>query len=416
VLYDVAILGGGPAGSTAGTLLAQRGRSVIVLEREKFPRFHIGESLLPFSMAALDRLGVRSKLDAAGFLPKYGAEVLSGCGEREVRFLFRNGFQPQCETAYQVTRSEFDKILLDHSSESGVEVREETLVRSVDFQREHVELETRSPRGTETIRARYVIDASGRHSVIGTQLGLRRTYPHLRKFAVYAHYDGVNQPCGEEGTLTRMVRESDRWFWMIPLSRTRMSIGVVMDTDAYKQMKGSPEEILDRAIERQPRVGDRLRGSCRVTEVRASGDYSYRNRSLHGPRWLLAGDAAGFIDPIFSSGVFIAILSGEQAADALDQTLNDPRQARRIFPAYAKRLHTVMDLYLEFVSGWYTQPFIETLLNPREFLKVVPAVNAVLAGNPGTQFGLRWRLAVFHALVRLQRRFALSPRLSLQPA
>ncbi|MEO6054216.1 MAG: NAD(P)/FAD-dependent oxidoreductase, partial [Chthoniobacterales bacterium] len=195
--YDVAIIGGGPAGSTVATLLAQKGRRVVLFEREKFPRFHIGESLLPFSMEALDRLGVRKKIDDAGFVVKWGAEIASACGEREVRFYFKDGFKPPCPTAYQVPRAEFDKILLDHSIEQGAEVHEETAVQTLDFKDDHVGITVEKKNGdTQDIRARYLIDCSGRNTIVGSYYNLKRSYPGLKKLAVYAHYEDVFLPEG----------------------------------------------------------------------------------------------------------------------------------------------------------------------------------------------------------------------------
>ncbi|MGA7392435.1 MAG: tryptophan 7-halogenase [Terrimicrobiaceae bacterium] len=265
------------------------------------------------------------------------------------------------------------------------------------------------------IEAEYLLDCSGRHSVIGTRLGLKRDYPGLQKFALYAHYEGAKQPRGINGTLTRMVRARDHWFWIIPLSREKISVGVVMDTSRYRSLGRSPTEVLNRFLEEQPIMRERLAGAHRVTKVYASGDYSYRNAALCGERWLRAGDAAGFIDPIFSSGVFLAVLSGDRAAEALDKALSEPHRAPKHFAFYERRLAKVMSLYLRFVYSWYRQEFVETVLAPREFFQVVPAVNAVLAGNVGRSFALRWRIWLFHLIVGIQRVIPISPRLPLAP-
>lgn len=416
-MYDVAIIGGGPAGSTAATLMARSGRRVVVIERDRFPRFHIGESLLPFSMKTFERMGVLPKIEAAGFLEKFGAEVAANDSRRHTRFYFRNGFRAQRESAFQVLRSDFDKLLLDHSSECGAEVREETAVEELEFQEDSVSLQVRTSAGrTDRVTARYLLDCSGRNTVVGTKLDLKRTYPHLRKFAIFAHYDGVERPEGVDGTLTRMVRAEDHWFWLIPLAGGRTSVGVVMDTDVFKDRKETPEVVLDRLIGISPVLSHRMARANRVTKVHASGDYSYRSRRLCGDRWLLAGDAAGFIDPIFSSGVFLAVLAGEQAADAIESALVRPASRAAAFRSYSRRLSAVMKLYLRFVDGWYRREFVETLLNPREFFDVVPAVNAVLAGNLGGSFDVRWRLWLFHGIVALQRFVPISPRLPQRTA
>lgn len=422
----MAIIGGGPAGSTAAALLARAGRRVIVFEREKFPRFHIGESLLPFSMKAFTRLGLHEKFARAGFMEKFGGEICSACTEKGVKFYFKDGFRSKTDHSYQVTRADFDKVLLDHAAESGAEVHEETSVERITFVNEHVDLEIGTSRGDmrpaqradpnmRKIRARFVIDASGRNSVVGNHFKLKKHYEHLQKMSIFAHYDGVERDQGIDGTLTRMVRGIDRWFWLIPLTAERTSIGIVFDSATFRAAKRSPEELLEEALAEQPQVANRMQNATRVSPVYTAADFSYRNTRLAGDRWLLAGDAAGFIDPVFSSGVFLAILAGEHAADALSEALDHPQKARKLFARYERTINRAMDVYLRFVDAWYTKEFIEVFLNPREFLQIQPAINAVLGGNIGNSFAIRWRMSIFYLLVWLQRYLPLCPRRTLVP-
>src|SRR6266436_4700080 len=414
--YDVAIIGGGPAGSTAATLLACAGRRVLVLERDKFPRFHIGESLLPFSTQTFDRLGVREKLDRT-FLPKFGGEIVAACGTKGVKFYFKDGLRARRDHAYQVTRSEFDKLLLDHSRENGAEVREETDVKNITFENDRAKIDIETPGARSTIEARYLLDCSGRQTMLGSFFKFKEMYDHLHKFSVFAHYENVDRPEGIDGTLIRMVRGLDRWFWMIPLTQTRMSVGVVMDAASFRAMKLSPEAALARCIGEQPMVLERMSRAERVSPVYSAGDYSYRNTKFFGYRWLLAGDAAGFIDPVFSSGVFLAVMSGEKAADALNEVLRNEAHRRRVFKNYSRYVNRIMDIYLTIVNSWYRRgkEFIEVFLNPTETMQIAAAVNAVLAGNDGKSFRIKWRMWLFYFFVNAQRFFALSPRLSLVP-
>lgn len=413
-LYDVAIIGGGPSGSTAATFLARQGRKVLVLEREKFPRFHIGESLLPHSMDAFERLGLVEKLDAR-FLLKYGAEITTSCGTNSAKNLFKNGLGAKHAYAYQVTRSEFDKLLLDHSRENGATVMEETSVEAIEFGAEEVGLAIKSSAGAGKVRARYLLDCSGRGSVVGNYFKLKRNYDTLKKFSVFAHYENVARDEGITGSFIRLIRGRDRWFWMIPLTPTKMSIGIVMDIVDFKAMQKTPETALEEAIREQPQIWSRMIQATRVTEVFAASDYSYRNTSLFGDRWLLAGDAAGFIDPIFSTGVFLGIRSGEQAANALDEALKHPQTRRRVFRKYERGLNRVMNLYLRFVNNWYKPQFAEVITYPVDRFQLPATVNAVLAGNLSNNFSIWWRMEVFYFIVFLQRFFPLCPRVSLNP-
>jgi flavin-dependent dehydrogenase len=431
-IYDVAIIGGGPAGSTAAALLARAGRRVIVFEREKFPRFHIGESLLPFSMKAFARLGLHEKFLRAGFMKKFGGEIFGSCSETGVKFYFKDAFRSQTDHAYQVTRGDFDKLLLDHATESGAEVHEETAVARVTFSDQDVTLlvvgsarcadsraagqrDVPTTNGGGEIRARYVIDASGRNSVLGNHFGIKKTYDHLQKLSIFAHYDGVWRAEGIDGTLTTLIRGIDRWFWIIPLTPERTSIGVVLDSEVLRKSKLSAENFLEQALAEQPIIAKRMTNAERVSKVYVATDFSYRSTKLHDDRWLLAGDAAGFIDPIFSSGVFLAVFSGEQCADVLNEVLDYPRKARRLFPRYERAVNRAMDIYLRFVNAWYRKEFIEIFLAPREVFGLPPAVNAVLGGNIGNSFAIRWRMWVFYFLVWLQKHYAIVPRLTLVP-
>ena len=414
-MYDVAIIGGGPAGSTAAALLAQAGRRVILFEREKFPRFHIGESLLPFSMKAFTRLGLHEKFSRAGFIKKYGGEIIGACSENGTKFYFKDGYRSQTDHAYQVTRGDFDKVLLDHARESGAHVHEQTAVDGIDFSHDGIQLGVRSDGSFHSVRAQYLVDASGRASVLGRQFKIKKNYDHLQKLSIFAHYEGVWRRDGIDGTLTVLVRAVDRWFWLIPVTAERTSVGMVLDSETFRKSKVTAEDFLEQALAEQPTIAKRMTNARRVTKVYLEADFSYRSARLYGDRWLLTGDAAGFIDPIFSSGVFLAVFSGEKCADVLNEVLDRPRKAKRLFARYERSVNRAMDVYLRFVNAWYTKEFIEVFLAPRNVLGLAPAVNAVLGGNVGNSFPIRWRMWVFYFLVWLQRRHPIAPKLTLIP-
>jgi flavin-dependent dehydrogenase len=411
--FDVVIVGGGPAGSTAGTLLAKHGWNVAIFEKEKFPRFKIGESLLPGSLRTFERMGVKEKIDQADVIVKHGGKIISACGTRSNRFLFCDAFRCKYPTAYQVERSMFDQLLLDHAAETGCSVSQGTNVTDVVFAPDGVIVCA----GDRAIRARYLIDCSGRNSLVGSRFKLRQNYPQLRKFSLFAHFEGVEREPGIDGTLTQMIRGKDRWIWMIPITTKKTSIGVVLDAQTFRQMRLAPEAAFNRILQENPKVIEQMPRARRVTEVYATGDFSFRNKRFTGERWVLAGDAAGFIDPVWSSGVFVAILSGEKAADMLDRVLRQSERRAVEFARYERQLHRVMDLYLKFVTSWYTQEFAEVFFHPQRFFQLVPAVNTVLAGSEKQLPEVRWRLWIFHFLVFLQKRFSMiAPRMTLEPS
>jgi flavin-dependent dehydrogenase len=410
--FDVAVIGGGPAGSVAGSVLARHGRRVVILEKEKFPRFQVGESTIPASLETLHRIGVKEKIDQAGFLIKHGGEIVSACGSARAKFLFKNGLNPRWKSAYQIDRMTFDDILLKHAQALGCDVREGTAVESVEF----------SPSGTvlrckdtgDVLEAGYVIDCSGRTSFLANRLGLKQPFPHLKKFSVYSYFQRAGHSNDPNDAFTRMIRAKDSWFWVIPIAEGKLSIGVVMDLDTFRALKSSPEEVLTRCIEEQPEVRQWVENTTRYMPVYATADFSYAVKRLFGDRWVLAGDAAGFIDPVFSSGIYIAIYSGEKAGDAVNSALADQAGRTNAFRQYERAVQKRFRSYLKLSSAWYTKEFIEIFLHPREVLNVVAIVNSVLGGNPPRSFQEKFGMCFFYLLVYLQGRTGkLVPQLSL---
>ena len=415
-VYDAIVIGCGPGGSSASTFLAQAGKRVLVLEKEVFPRFHIGESLLPCNMTIFKDMGVLPALRAAGFPRKFGAQFGLGNGSIATRFVFRQGKFNREPEAIQVERATFDHVLLKHARASGADVREGWSVQKFGTDADGVSVDARDPEGkAHSFRASFLIDASGRGNLTGNQEGLKEVHPKWKKLAVFGHYLNVGLDPGEAGTDTVIVRLPNKWFWVIPLNAEKTSGGVVIDKDEFAQETGTPGEILQRWVEASPPVKQRMMNAQLVGEIQTTSDFSYYNRRLVGNRLLRVGDAAGFMDPIFSAGVFLAMWSGRLAAEVVAQSLADGRSGGRRFARYEKRVRKGLMFYWHVVESYYTTPFMELFLQPRQHHDLPSAVNAVLAGELEGGWKLRWRLKYFFLLVKLQKRWPLVPHISFAP-
>ena len=415
---DAIILGGGPAGSCAASYLARSGYRVLLLEKERFPRFHIGESLLPYNHSILSELGLIPQLEAAGFPVKRGAQFHLGNGSKSTGFVFRNGRFTKHTEAFQVERSRFDEILLRHASTLGVEVREEHEVQQVTADKTGVTVVARGNDATSEFRARFVIDATGRGNLTGNQEGIKEVNPSLRKLAVFGHFENVRLDSDQKGGDTVIVRLENKWFWLIPLALgaegtpSKVSVGLVMDRDEFTASGQKPEEVFRHWVQQSPPVRERLEKAQPVSPIQVTSDFSYRNRTFWSNRVLRVGDAAGFIDPIFSSGVFLAMFSGKLGAEAVGTALKNGNNGDNEFIGFDRRVRAALKIYSEMVESFYTTPFMELFLEPRAKWELAAAVNAILAGELEGGWRLRWRMWLFFRLVRLQARFPLVPRIS----
>lgn len=426
--FDIAVIGGGPAGASAAIDLARRGRRVVLFERERFPRFHIGESLLATVNDSLARLGLTEETRAAGFQKKYGATFSTGDGliERYADFSSAPDIaQPQ---TYQVPRAAFDAMLLGKAKRADVDVREQHRVVDVAFDAEGVTLravdESDAGRGESSVRVAGVVDASGRAGVLQRKYDLRVDEPGLANIAVYSHFKGVPRQEGRRSGDIRIVARPDLgWFWLIPISDELMSVGVVLPRVAFEALAervprdaSAPasawhEDILNLAIAQTPQVAGLLAAAPREWPVRVEKDYSYGVKRYAGDRFVLAGDAGSFLDPVFSTGVAIALESGLDAAAAMDAALarNDLSAAR--FRAYERVQRGRYLAFRRFVMAFYTHPFRDLFFQPSPTPIFFNAVVTFLAGQWRPSWSTRFLVWMFLRMVKIQGRFALVPRI-----
>ena len=365
--YDCVVIGGGPGGSTTATLLADAGRRVLLVERGNFPRFHIGESLMPETYWCFKRLGMLPKMRGSRFVKKYSVQFTNASGKDSAPFYFDEMNPHECSQTWQVVRSEFDQMMLDNAREHGVEIWQETNVnevlfepsRSDDLPRATGVIVTRKGREPVRIEAKVVVDATGTSGLISKKLNIRKADPRLRKASIFAHYQGARRDEGknEGATLVLSTTDHDGWFWYIPLPNDIVSIGVVGDLDRLIALRTSPEQTLDEEIRSCRGLDGRMANARRVSPVHVLSDFSWRATRCAGEGWVLVGDAFGFLDPIYSSGVFLALKSGEMAADCINEAFekNDfsGAQLGKWGPMLADGMHAMRKL----VYAFYTDGF-----------------------------------------------------------
>jgi flavin-dependent dehydrogenase len=365
----VVVIGGGPAGSTVSTLLAQQGQRVQLFEREHFPRFHIGESLIPETYWVLQRLNMLPKLKKSHFVKKYSVQFVNAQGKLSEPFYFMEHKPHECSQTWQVLRSEFDQLMLNNAREHGVDVHEGVRVLEVLFEGSRaVGVRLQEEDGSErVVRAQVVVDASGQSSMIMSRLELREWDPVLKKAALWTYWKGAQRDAGRDEGATLVVQTQGKkgWFWYIPLHEDVVSVGVVAAYDYLFKDRGTKEHeaIYFEEVERCPGVKQRIAGATRCGPFRAAKEYSYRSKQVAGDGWVLVGDAFGFLDPLYSSGVLLALKSGSLAADAVAEGLakgdTSAAQLGKWGPGFMAGMDRMRRLVVEYYDGFSFGRFVK---------------------------------------------------------
>jgi flavin-dependent dehydrogenase len=398
---EVLVIGGGPAGSTISALLAQAGRDVVLLEKSRHPRFHIGESLLPLNLELFERLGVSEEIKAIG-MPKYGVEFVSPWHDKPSMLEFGDAWDKAYPSAYQVLRSDFDHVLFRNAMRRGARAIEGCRVTQVEFRAGQADVQARLEDGGEQAwRAKFVVDASGRDTFLASRFGFKQRDSKHNSAAIFGHFAGATRlPGRSEGNISVFWFDHG-WFWFIPLQGDATSIGAVCWPYYMKTRKTEPRQFLLDTIALCPPLAERLRNARLTSPVTATGNYSYSSRRSVGANYIMLGDAFAFIDPIFSSGVFLAMHSAFVGADTVVTCLDRPERAQSAMKAYDASVHHGTQSFTWFIHR-ATSPILRHLfLNPSNRFQLQSALLSVLAGDifRGTPVGLR--LLAFKALYYL---------------
>lgn len=384
---DVLVIGGGPAGSTVSALLADRGYDVVLLEKAQHPRFHIGESLLPMNMPLFDRLGIRKEIEAIG-ITKHGAEFISPWHDHTSLFLFAEAMDKSFPYAVHVRRSEFDELLFRHAAKRGARTFEGHRVTQVDMEAgkgsdERALVKVQTNEGSEIEwHPRFVIDASGRDTVLANQLGVKRRSKEHASAALFGHFThAVRQPGRNEGNISLFWFDHG-WFWFIPLLDGTTSVGAVASPSYFKQRKSDPSTFLMETIALAPKLAARLKDAVMIEPATATGNYAYNSLCCRGDRFMMIGDAFAFVDPMFSSGVFLAMNSAFEGATAVDYWLRGEKiMAEKAFRSFEQVMVRGPKMFSWFIYRITSPAIRKIFMEPRNVWRMQEAMLSILAGD-----------------------------------
>ncbi len=399
VACDVFVVGGGPAGATAAALLAERGHRVILAEKDRHPRFHIGESLLPQNLPLFDRLGIRAEVEQSS-MRKYGIEFFSPYHGKSVTYDFAGALDKRFPYSFQVRRSTFDHILLQNAAAKGAEVIEDCRVTAIDFpETGPARIEARDGDGqARGWTAKFVVDASGRDTLLASQLGLKERNPRNGSAAIFGHFTGARRlPGAAEGNIS-VVWFDNGWFWFIPLSDGTTSVGAVCPAAFFKNRGTDLLSFFNSVIASCPEIARRLQDATLVGEVTATGNYSYGATKATGQKFIMVGDSNTFIDPVFSTGVYLAMSMAFHGADAVETCLDKPHKAAKALRRYEAATRRSLKSFSWFIYRIREPAMRNLFMSPRNWFRMEEAVLSLLSGDVFGGWRVRSRLYLFRGI------------------
>lgn len=403
--YDLVIIGAGPGGSSAAALARKKNLRTLVLEKSEFPRFRIGESLLPMGNTILREIGAWPKIEAGGFMPKFGAEFYTSDGTGAKIVVFGNSLIPGLESTYHVDRARFDSILLDHARSLGADVRMRATVTSVESTAAGNRVTFTDSSGEHTVDVPWVIDSSGRESSLVTeQKRALDPSPFPKRMAIYSHFHDVKRAAGRQAGNIIVVRIEHGWFWLIPLDDQRTSVGLVTTVEAFKNDRLSPEDAFNRAITRSPKLRQLLAHAKPTMEFRVTTDYSYFRQQLSRERLMLVGDAAGFFDPIFSSGVYMSMETAKQSVELIAKAHAERRAlTKREQARYTRNIKRHASVFQRLIEAFYDDDSFDVFMCQTVPWRMSSGLTSIVAGHAKLIWPLWWRFHLFLIVCRIQR-------------